>query len=221
MKEIHSILLDSVRGQNKARGQLMNSLFNLEHYIHYDEKDKLVQLAIIHAQFEILHPFLDGNGRVGRILIPLFLFEKKLLGTPMFYLSEYLEEHRDTYYTKLNGITATGNWEDWIEFFLPAIIEQSKNNSHKAKTILQLYDEKKNRIMDATHSKYTVNILDSLFSKPIFTINEFAKLSQIPKASVHRIIQQLEENEIIHTIDESRGRKPKIMIFTKLLEIIR
>ena len=144
IKEVHSILLDSVRGKDKGRGRfrtvqnwigrpgtsieqaeyvppepmrIMEFLSNFEKYIHYEEKDILVQLAIVHAQFEIIHPFVDGNGRVGRILIPLFLYEKRLLSLPMFYISEYFETNRDEYYDRLKAITSEKRWEEWIEFF--------------------------------------------------------------------------------------------------------
>ena len=132
IKEIHSILLDSVRGKDKGRGRfrtvqnwigrpgtpmecaeyvppepmrLMEFLSNLEKYIHYEGKDPLVQLAIVHAQFEIIHPFVDGNGRVGRILAPLFLYEKRVLSSPMFYISQYLETNRNLYYDCLKAIS--------------------------------------------------------------------------------------------------------------------
>lgn len=95
----------------------MKYLDNFEKYIHYEERDKLVQLAIIHAQFEILHLFLDGNGRIGRILIPLFLFEKKILSQPMFYISAFFETNREEYCNRLNAITDNKEWEDWILFF--------------------------------------------------------------------------------------------------------
>ncbi len=153
IKETHSILMKGVRGRDKGRGQfrmvqnwigirknapmedatfvppeprlLKDSLSNLEKYINYTEKDPLVQLAIVHAQFELIHPFVDGNGRVGRILIPLFLYEKRLLPSPMFYLSEYLEAHREIYYEQLQTISVTGDWSEWITFFLTAITEQA------------------------------------------------------------------------------------------------
>ena len=96
---------------------LPSCMDDLERYIQMDDDDVLIQSDIIHAQFEMIHPFLDGNGRIGRLLIPLFLFYKKRLTRPMFYLSEYLEENRDEYYTKLRGISLSADWNVWIEFF--------------------------------------------------------------------------------------------------------
>jgi len=247
IRKIHGILLDSVRGRNKARGEfrkdqnwigkpgtpieqaeyvpptpflLMDHLSNFEKYIHYKEYDPLVQLSIVHAQFEIIHPFLDGNGRVGRILIPLFLFEKKLLNSPMFYISEYLETHRDEYYDSLKSISQTNTWERWIDFFLKAIIEQAKINSIKAKAILSLYEQKKIRITEITHSQYAIKILDALFMYPIFKTSDFIKISKIPKASATRFLRQLEEFKIISTLRKGGGRRAKVMIFNKLLKIV-
>lgn len=138
------MLSASVRGQQKARGEfrkipnwsgapgasmdqatfvptapsdLMKYLADLETYMHSDEKDRLVQLAIIHVQFEIIHPFLDGNGRVGRMLIPLFLYEKKVLSSPMFYISAFLEAYRSEYYSRLNAVSSKNDWTGWIIFF--------------------------------------------------------------------------------------------------------
>ena len=151
--ELHAILLDSVRGRDKGRGSfrktqnwigapgtpiedadfvppdpmlLDSALADWEKYYHADRPDPLVQLAVVHAQFEIVHPFLDGNGRIGRILIPLFLYEKRLLNRPMFYLSAYLEEHRDEYLDLLRALgQKPDSWNNWIAFFLRALDEQA------------------------------------------------------------------------------------------------
>jgi Fic family protein len=248
IKAIHAILLDSVRGRDKRRGDFRVSqnyigksgvpieeatyippepkllpefLDNFEKYIHFDEKDLLVQLALIHAQFEIIHPFMDGNGRVGRILLPLFLFEKKILHLPMFYISEYLEVRREEYYVRLKTITAENKWNEWVEFFLKALVEQAKVNSAKAKGILDLYDSKKARITEVTHSQYCIKTLDALFKKPIFTSPDFIKLSGIPKASAMRLITLLRKEGIIVTLRKGKGRRAEIFEFKKLMDIIK
>ncbi len=248
IKEIHDRLLDSVRGRNKARGQfrtkqnyigingtpieqasyipppperLMELLSNLEKYIHSSEKDPLVQLAIVHAQFECIHPFLDGNGRVGRILIPLFLVEKKLLGSPVFYISAYLETHRDTYYKKLHAISSKKNWEGWITFFLEAIVKQAHSNSEKATSILGLYNEMKERVPDITHSHHAIRVLDLLFEKPLFNSQEFTKELHIAKSSAARILNQLESNRIVSVIQQGKGTRPSLLRFDKLADIVK
>ncbi|MDP2923563.1 MAG: Fic family protein [Candidatus Omnitrophota bacterium] len=247
IKDIHGILLNSVRGKDKARGDfrksqnyiskpgakiedalyvppepltLMEHLSNFEKYIHFDEKDRLVQLAVVHAQFEIVHPFLDGNGRVGRILIPLFLFEKRVLQSPMFYISEYLEKNREEYYARLRAITQENKWNEWIEFFLKAVIEQAKTNSVKAKAILELYDRKKERITAVTHSPYAIKILDTIFRRPIFRTTDFIKISGIPPATAKRALKRLKAEKILSIIEQGSGRRAEMLIFNKLIAIV-
>ena len=248
IKKIHDILMDSVRGRNKARGQfrtiqnyigisgtpieqasyippppekLMELLSNFEKYIHSEEKDPLVQLAIMHAQFESIHPFLDGNGRVGRILIPLFLMEKKLLGSPVFYMSAYLEANRDSYYENLNAISKKKNWEDWIIFFLEAVAEQARSNSEKATSILRLYNDMKERVADITHSQHSIRVLDLLFEKPLFSGAEFVKRLGIPKTSAVRILNQLESNGILYVLQAGKAKRTSILQFTELTRIVK
>jgi len=246
MREAHSILLDGVRGQNKARGEfrreqnyiakpgapldqaiyippapesLEGHLRNLEQYIHYDEEDRLVQLAIVHAQFELIHPFLDGNGRLGRMLLPLFMYEKNLLSSPMFYLSEYLESQRDVYYDRLGAISQSQDWEGWIEFFLTAIIEQAQVNTVKAERILELYNQKKTKVSDLTRSSHAIRAVDTIFGNPIFTGTLFIKRSGIPPATATRILKVLTDNEVLRKVRLGSGRTPALYIFSKLIGI--
>ncbi|MBI2463550.1 Fic family protein [Candidatus Peregrinibacteria bacterium] len=245
IKKAHEILLQGVRGENKDRGNFrrqqvfigkpgaiieqatyippsadkINDLAsNLEKYIHSEDKDLLVQLAIIHAQFEMIHPFMDGNGRVGRMIMPLFLYFKKAISYPSFYLSEYLESHRDEYYKALLDISKNDNWDGWITFFLQAIIEQSKVNIVKAKKIITLYEHKKQRITELTKSQFGIKILDALFVMPIFQSQDFIKISKIPKASAFRYIGILEKNGVLSS---NRKRKNKLYFFNKLLDIVK
>jgi Fic family protein len=246
-KEMHSILLDSVRGKDKQRGTfrtsqnwigtpgtpiekatyvppapelLMEYLDNFEKYVHSEEKDILVQLAILHAQFEIIHPFLDGNGRLGRILVPVFLLEKGLLDYPVFYISEYIDDNREVYYERLRGITQNNDWETWIEFFLTTIIEQSKTNSLKANAILNLYESMKEEIDRTLKSQYSIRTLDTIFQNPIFSTTMFISVSGIPKASASRILNLLNKNNVLSTISKGQGKRPSLMIFRKLLNIL-
>ncbi len=243
-RDIHFTLLDSVRGRDKARGefrtiqnhigrpgstienarfvppapeQLMEPLDNFEKYVHFDEEDRLVQLAIVHAQFEIIHPFLDGNGRVGRILIPLFLYEKKMLSSPTFYLSEYLELNDAAYRDGLLAITAEGDWLGWIQFFLEAIIRQASSNTIKAQSILGLYENMKIIVAESTKSPYAIQILDAIFSRPLFTINQFADIADIPKRTATRVLNKLTEDDIIQVVVEGKGRKPSRFMFDQLI----
>ena len=107
------------------------------------EPDTLIQLAILHVEFEALHPFKDGNGRLGRMLIPLFLFQRKLLTSPDFYMSGYLEANREEYQERLRAVSRDGDWTGWCAFFLQGIREQAAENERKARAILSLYNRVK------------------------------------------------------------------------------
>jgi len=248
IKDVHSILMNSVRGMNKMPGEfrklqnyigtpgadishasyippspeeVMPAMDNLEKYIHYEEKDTIVQLAIINAQFEIIHPFLDGNGRIGRILIPLFLFYKELLSNPLFYLSTYLEEHRDEYYLHLKDVSENNAWNEWIAFFLKAIIEQAKMNIEKAGAIQNLYEQTKVTIPEITGSKYSMQLTEALFISPLFSINGLSHSSTIPKATVIKIVKILKGKKIVIEIQKSRGRMPGLFMFRALYNIVK
>ena len=169
--------------------------------------------------FEILHPFSDGNGRIGRLLIPLFLFYKNILSRPMFYLSSYLEKHRDEYYLRLREISENGNWDSWVIFYLNAVIKQSKKNSTKVKDIIKLYFEIRDHIVERTRSQYAHQLLDAIFDKPIFRSIDIQKRSKIPKQSLMPMLKQLQEDKIITNIRQARGRMPAVLVLQKLLEI--
>lgn len=132
---------------------------NLERYAHCKEKDPLVQLAVFFAQFLIIHPFMDGNGRVVRACVPLFLFKKKMISDPIFYMSPYLKRHRLIYFDKLYQISAKGNWEGWIEFFLKGVVEQGEKSIRTVQRLKALYDK--------TCKKYGKKTTDALFLRPI------------------------------------------------------
>ena len=248
IKDIHKILLRGVRGQNKARGEfrriqnwignpgstiatatyvppdpylLLDILSNWEKYCHYDEKDKIVQLAIIHAQFEIIHPFLDGNGRIGRILIPLFLYEQKILKYPALYVSEFFEENRKNYYDNLRAVSIHAAWDAWINYFLEAIINQAENNTKRAKGIVRLYEEMKQSIQEITKSRNSVKIQDFLFSKLFFETSDFAESTELSKPHAARVIKSLLKNNIINIVTPAQGRRPAMYSFLPLMEIIQ
>jgi len=247
IREIHAILLKGVRGESKARGEfrkiqnwigppgskietalfvppspenLLNYLSNWEKYCHYDEKDRLVQLSIIHAQFEIIHPFLDGNGRVGRILIPLFLKEKELLRYPSLYVSEFFEKNRKEYYLKLRNITEKGDWNNWIKYFLLGVTTQAETNTKRARQVASLYEELKYTIQQVTKTKASIQIQDFLFSKIMFQTPDFTKESGLSKPHAARVLKNLVEHDIVKIISPAKGRRPAIYGFSGLMEII-
>ncbi|SDL37483.1 Fic family protein [Maridesulfovibrio ferrireducens] len=246
VRELHKLLLDSVRGQDKTPGefrkdqnwigsagcsieqasfvppnplQLNDHLEAWQNYLKGNDIDLLLQSAVVHAQFELLHPFKDGNGRIGRILIPLFLYQKKKLSKPMFYLSSYLESHRNEYYARLKAISQSGDWNGWIVFFLEAIADQAKSNSRKVTAIMNLYEDMKIRIQDITHSRYSINLLDAIFDKPLFRTTDFIVRSGINKKTSMGLLRMLRDNDVLVTLSEASGSKPAVLCFPELLNI--
>jgi Fic family protein len=178
-----------------------------------------VQLAIVHAEFEAIHPFLDGNGRLGRLLVPLFLFEKGILGSPNFYISGFLEEHRDEYYERLLAVSRDGDWTGWCAFFLTAITRQAESNEAKARAILDLYRERKEWITEATHSQYAVRALDWFFSRPIFKSSDFVSGAGIPEPTAKRILRVAREQQMLVEFRPGSGRRAAILGYPDLLNI--
>jgi Fic family protein len=217
----HGSTIDNAKYVPPEPMKVPDYMSNLEKYIHLTEDDCLVQLAVVHAQFEIIHPYLDGKGRVGRILIPLFLYEKKMLSSPMFYLSAYLEAHRDEYYSRLQAISRESDWIGWILFFLKAILEQAQINTTKTKAILDLYEVKKEKVSVVTRSQYAIKAVDTLFRTPIFTTTRFIAESKIPKITAMRILRVLEKNKIIEIVRPPGGSMPTVYMFNKLVKIVR
>ncbi len=197
--------------------QLRDHLEAWEMYLAADDFDPLVQMAIVHAQFELIHPFKDGNGRIGRLLIPLFLFQKRILASPMFYLSEYLESHRDLYYARLRGISQDADWNGWIEFFLEAIVEQARSNTKRVREILELYEQMKRRITELTRSQHAIRVLDALFDRPVFQSSDFIQRSGIPAMTALPFLRKLRSAGILHPLREKSGRQPAVYAFRDLL----
>lgn len=247
IRQMHRLLMQDVRGQGRDPGNfrriqnwigtpgstmdsarfvppsvldMTTALDNWERYLHSEDKDVLVQLAIVHAQFEIIHPFLDGNGRIGRILIPLFLYHKEIIRQPIFYMSEYLENNRKDYYNALKDITDHGNWTQWIRFFLHGIIVQAEKNIGKTRAIIELYDTMKRKVAEETHSQFSILCLDFIFSHPIFNSSQFYKGSGIPRASAIRNLKMMETAGIIHCTSKGAGRRPAYYSFPSLVGII-
>ncbi|MFP4069938.1 MAG: Fic family protein [Opitutales bacterium] len=249
LKELHAILLDSVRGRDKARGRfrssqnligapgdtletakfvppapedVMPALDNWERYYHADEIDPLVQLAVLHAQFEIIHPFLDGNGRIGRILVPLYLFEKKLLSSPMFYLSAYLEQHRDEYVERLRVLgRAPDGWTKWVVFFLTGLEEQARKNARTAREVIDLYGSLKLRAIEATHSQFAVPLLDKVFEQPVFTSSRLKwEGEDAPsRGMLANLLRKLTDEGMLKVLRPGSGRRPSTLALAELINL--
>lgn len=241
LKEMHAILLDNVRGSTKHPGkfkmlqnyiggaenisftplppELVNEyMSNLERYMHYQESDLLLQAAILHAQFEMIHPFEDGNGRIGRLLIPLFLYYRGLIPLPTFYMSSYFERNRDIYIQRLSDISKNGDWNKWIEYFLNGVILQAGINTIKAGNILNLYNKFKEQA-DKIKSLYFIQILDFIFEHPIFTVKQLQDSKHInaSKQTLYNVLQKMEQAQLLQSSDTVKN---KTFICNKLLSTI-
>lgn len=246
VKEAHKILLRGVRGEGKSPGEyrrvpnwigpencavdearfvpieanrLPEAMGKWERYMHTEVPDKLVQLAILHAEFESLHPFLDGNGRLGRMLVPLFLWQTGFIQAPMFYISAHFEAQRDAYYDGLLSVSRDNDWTGWCRFFLEAIREQAEDNLSKAQAIIALYNTMKERVIKLTRSRYAIYALDWAFEQPIFRSTDFIAQSNIPEVTARRILTSLREARILKTLFEGRGRRAAVLKFPELLNI--
>ncbi|MEO8754666.1 MAG: Fic family protein [Casimicrobiaceae bacterium] len=188
-------------------------------YYHSRQPDPLVQLAILHAQFEIFHPFSDGNGRMGRMLVPLFLYETKLLHTPTFYLSGWLEPRREEYVSRLRALGRRRDaWSAWVEFFLLGVAEQADSNAAKAQAILALYNRLKEQALDLTHSQFAVPLLDQLFARPVLQSRDLRFGKKSPsKPAVANLLRTLREAEILGVVREGAGRRGTVYALKDLI----
>lgn len=248
IKKLHHILLNSGQGRNNAPGEFRKiqvwiggydssletasyippppneiiPLFsNLEKYINSDsEKSELVQIAMAHYQFEAIHPFLDGNGRVGRLLISLFLYQRKLLSHPFLYLSEFFEKNRDDYYRLLKNVSEKQDWESWIKFFLKGLNVQALNTEKVAREILQLYDDYKEKIAEI-RSMYAIKLLEIIFIYPVFSFSLIKKKIGIKSdQTIFDLIKKFVKTGLIEDVSKGAKRN-KIYQFTKLYEILK
>jgi len=248
-KKLHEILLsEGVRGQNRAPGeyrsiqnfigpegctidtatfippepQIVDScMSNLEKYIN-DPKDDLhflVRIAIIHAQFETIHPFLDGNGRIGRILIPLYLYDVQLIDSPNLFISEVLEKDKHKYYRLLNGTRKEDDgWNEWIKFFLESVNKQVQKNINLIEELDELYENDLEKAMKLINSTNVVDLMKAMFQKPIFNVKTISALTGIPDTTCRRYLSTLEDEKIIFSDNKMRNRK---YYYYNLLDLLR
>ena len=244
--ETHRILLSGARGENRSPGafrkipvwigaeesteaeasymppsadQIPTAMARLERYIHAITPDLLVQAALMHVELEAIHPFMDGNGRIGRMLIPLFLWQRGLIQRPMFYISAFIERHKGEYYDRLNAVSTDDDWTGWCLWFLEAVRYQAQENSEKATAILSLYNSMKERVIHATQSRFAILVQDIIFELPIFRSSDFINSTNIPDATARRILVQLRDAGVIKVYREAVGRKPAVYVFPEVLNI--
>jgi Fic family protein len=165
---------------------------------------------------------MDGNGRIGRILIPLFLYEKTLLSRPIFYLSAYLEAHKEEYVSALGALTSRDDqaWNRWVQFFLNALTSQAQKNLDDARNIIGLYERSKAEIIRITRSQYAVPLLDLLFKQPVFSPMQLERHGSLPsKQMTMSLLGRLKDAGILVVTRESSGRRPQILAFAELVNL--
>ena len=249
IKETHAVLLESVRGQEKNPGEfrysqnwiggqgstlknaryippnpedMLTAMSDLEKYINSDDSlDPLIQAALIHYQFETTHPFLDGNGRVGRLLITLFLMEKGILSTPALYISYYLKMNRIEYYDRMTQVRRIGDYEQWISFFLQAFADSAEDAIHTIDLLTALHD-KSTKLFDTLTKRQRTSVLkvfSYLESNPIIDIQKTAATLDMSYNTVAKVVSILVDYGILKQTD--KFGKAKIYSYTEYLDILR
>ena len=248
IKEAHEVLLQGVRGQNKSPGEFRHSqnwigaagcnlenaryippsvedmiqaMSDLEKYINGDDAlDVLIRAGLIHYQFETIHPFLDGNGRIGRLLITLFLMEKKVLSTPALYISYFLKKNRIEYYDRMNEVRSKGNYEQWIKFFLEAVYESAKDAVETIDKLTSLHDNYYLKIEGlGRKAKNAMRVFEYLESNPIIEIQKTAKELDIAFNTMSSIVKDLISIGVLEqTSTQSRNRT---FAYKEYLEILK
>jgi len=195
----------------------------LENFVEYfnnaeDTVRPLVRAAIMHAQFETIHPFMDGNGRVGRILIPLFLYKHNQISLPCFFISEALERDKFKYYNLLNGIRNKNDWSSWIDFFLKAVDQQCSKYIEMVDRINELYENDLEQAKKIIKSNKVVDLINLLYKYPVINASTVTALTSIPSATATRYLNALVESKILYPNDMVRNRT---FYYYNLLDIIR
>lgn len=201
--------------------KLQDGIDTLLNYINKSEDPILIKTALMHLEFEALHPFQDGNGRIGRMLITLLLWRAGVISAPHFYISGYLEENKDEYIDTMRSVSETGNWNQWCAFFLKAVAAQANSNLIIAEKIQALYDDMKNQFSQILQSKWSVQVLDFVFTNPVFRNNKFTSQSGIPVATAAKFTKRLVDSNLLRTVYPGSGRKAALYSFEPLMRLVR
>lgn len=201
--------------------KLQEGLDRLFKYINESDDQPLIKAAITHVEFEALHPFKDGNGRIGRMIITLMLWTSGVISAPHYYISGYFEENKDQYVDSMRRVSESDDWTGWCKLFLEAVEKQAIRNLQTAESIRSLYEEMKIVFGDLLASKWSVNALDFVFTNPVFRNNKFTQSSGIPSASAARFTRLLVDKGLITLVQEASGRRPALYRFEPLMQLVR
>jgi Fic family protein len=244
IREVHERLMAGVRGNQPTPGELRRTqnwigppgctianasyvpppvpemkgcLGSLEKFLHDRDLPPLAQIALAHYQFEAIHPFLDGNGRVGRLLVTLFLVEREILPSPLLYLSAYFEATRQEYYDRLRGVTDRGEWSSWLEYFLNGVARQAEDALGRARRINDLLSEWRGSVV-GTASKTAALLVDLLAANPYWTVKRVAARLEVAFTTAQRAVAQLESLSILSRISEAK--RDRVYCARRILEIL-
>ncbi|MDA0770090.1 MAG: Fic family protein [Chloroflexi bacterium] len=245
INEIHAILLEGTRGQERRPGELRNQqvhigvegtpiedarfvpppsellrdlILDLEKFANEElDMPPLIRCALLHYQFEAIHPYFDGNGRIGRLLIILFLCAAGVMPTPLLYLSAYFERKRDLYYDQLFELSETGNWEKWLQYFLEGIERESKDAVARVRRIRDLQDQYRSVLQVNTESANAFRLLDELFTRPFITAPQASNILGITNPGAWTLLRRLVKLNILVLIEDSW---PRLYFARELLECI-
>jgi len=246
VRELHQRLMTGVRGDRATPGQMRRSqnwigapgctldeaafvpppvdemrdaLTAWEKYLHSDAKEPaLIQCALMHYQFEAIHPFLDGNGRVGRLLITFLLCERGRLSQPLLYLSSFFEKHRDEYYRRLLAVSRQGDWRGWIEFFLRGVSIQAREALEDTEAILGLHARFRGMLTGKRISQATVRLVDRLFVNPVVSVKKLADEWNVHHATVQRAVTHLERLGVLREV--TGRRRNRLYVASELLDVL-
>ncbi len=232
LREMHHLLLAGVRGQHRRPGELRESpvwiggsnlndavfvppppdemqsaLDDLERYLHESGLPLLIQLAVVHYQFEVIHPFLDGNGRIGRLVLPLMLVLRQVLSQPLLYLSAYLEQNRSQYYDLLLTTSQSGDLMPWIAFFLRGVHKQARDSEDRTVRLVELQHDLRSRLLDEGRPTSVIRLAEQLFATPVVTAARVETLLGVTRPTAHSAIDALvERGDLRETTGRGRNR---------------
>lgn len=237
IREIHNVLLSGVRGGNAQPGewrklqnwigpqgcslkeatfvppppqQLDEILGRFEHFLHDENLPALLQIGMAHAQFETIHPFLDGNGRVGRLLIAFLLYQKEILETPVLYISHYFKKHRQDYYDHLQAVRETGSWEAWLKFFLHGVYEVSQEATETSRKIVDLREAHHQLIAEhfGRVAGNAMQVLEALYQKPFIKVQDIKDLIHVTYPAANQLMNKfVDHGLLVEVTGQARNRQ--------------
>lgn len=244
IRKVHEILLSSMRGEAKQPGEFRTSqnwiggasltsayfippshndvpelMSDLEMFMHNEEifVPHLIKIAIVHYQFETIHPFLDGNGRIGRLLIPLYLVSNGLLKKPSLYLSDFIEKNKSAYYEALTRVRSTNDIIHWVKFFLEAVISTANNGVETFQTILSIKQDMDAKVIEFGKKAHNASkLIEYLYQKPIINLTDIVEKLDIAKTTASSLVKDFEEKEILEEI--TGYQRNKHYAFTRYLD---